>query len=319
MGLVDHRTIFNLHRSFMALYRNHIFIKNYPSTFIPRKSNPISIMHTKRIILIISACIISALLFLNALPMRRTYKAIITVNANNTITNRTIADTANWNTWYINPEHKINTFLKFENSPEKKYDNFYYTIQNNKDFKNGLIQLSLTNKWNTEITWIEEFEIHDGLLNKLKLLFSPSQFREPFFENIVKFKNHIEHPDSIFGGITFERMEIPTNNIVVKNDTIAIGDMENTLIKSYNEIITAIPENLIKEPGAFLSQYEKISDSLIVLDVAVEITEPNQELKIPFEITELESHEAVIMRTTKGYTDIDTDISIMYEWLKKII
>lgn len=274
-------------------------------------------MHTRKIILIIITCIVAALVFLSALPMRRTYKAIITVNANNTITNRTIADTANWNRWYIDPEHKENSFLNFESSSEKKHDNFYYTIQNNKDFKNGSIRLTRSNKWNTEVTWIEELEIHDGLVNKLKLLFSPSQFREPFFENIVQFKNHIEHPDSVFGGITFERTEIPTNNVVIKNDTLAIADMENAIIKSYNEIITTIAEPLIKEPGVFLSQYEKISDSVIILSVAVEINEPGNALKLPFELTELESHEAVIMRTAKNYSDIDTDVSIMYEWLKK--
>ena len=249
--------------------------------------------------------------------MRRTYKATISVNANNTITHRTIADTINWKTWYVDLEHKTNTFLKFETSSQKKYDNFSYSIQTNNNIKNGSILLSRTNKWNTEVTWIEEIEIHEGLTNKLKLLFSPSQYREPFFEHVVQFKNHIEHPDSIFGGISFGRIEIPANHLVIKNDTIAIAEMENKLIKSYNEIIAALPENLIKNPGGFLSQHERIDDSVMVISVAVEINEPENELKLPFELTDMESHEAVVMHTTKGYSDMDTDISIMYEWLKK--
>lgn len=274
-------------------------------------------MHTRKIILIIFTCIVSALVFLSALPMRRTYKAVITVNASNAITNRTIADTSNWNIWYSDTENKKNVFQKFEHLLEKKHDNFYYTIQNNEDFKNGEIRLTLTNKWNTEVTWIEELEIHEGLLNKLNLLFNPSRFREPFFENIVQFKNHIEHPDSVFGGITFERTDIPDNKVVIINDTISVGELENAIWKSYNEIVSVIPENLIKEPGTFLSQYEKISDSSIVLSVAIEINESENELKIPYEVTELESHHAVVMHTTKNYTDIDGDVSVMYEWLKK--
>lgn len=250
--------------------------------------------------------------------MRRTYKAIITVNANNIITNRTIADTANWHKWYIDSEeNNKNAFLKFEGFSEKKHDNFYYTIQNNKDLKNGSIRLTRSNKWNTEVTWIEELEIHEGILNKLKLLFNPSQFRGPFFENIVQFKNHLEHPDTVFGGITFERVEMPFNKVIVKIDTVSADELENAIQQSYSNIVADIPDYLIKEPGTFLSQYEKISDSAIEISVAVEINEPESELNIPYEITELDSYPAVVMHTTKNYTDIGTDVSIMYEWLKK--
>ncbi|MFT3950270.1 MAG: hypothetical protein QM763_25110 [Agriterribacter sp.] len=274
-------------------------------------------MQTRTVILIILACIISALVFLSALPMRRTYKATITVNANNTITNRTIADTANWYAWYIASEEKKGSFKNFEIFSEKKHDNFNYTIQHNNDFKNGIIRLTRSNKWNTEITWVEELEIHDGLFNKLKLLFNPSQFRKPLFDNIVQFKNHIEHPDSIFGGIAFEHAEIPSNKVVIKNDTVTAAAMEDAILKSYNDIIAGIPQELIKEPGTFLSQYEKISDDAVALNVAVEINEPEKELKTPFELAELDSYPAVVMHTTKNYTELDADISIMYEWLKK--
>jgi hypothetical protein len=93
--------------------------------------------------------------------------------------------------------------------------------------------------------------------------------------------------------------------------------MEEAILHLYNKIVAKIPGNIIKEPGAFLSQYEKISDSTVEISVAVEVNEPEKKLKIPFELTELETHQDVIMHTTKGYADIDSDISIMYEWLKK--
>src|SRR6218665_328867 len=173
-------------------------------------------MQTRKIILIILTCVVAALVFLGALPMRRSYKANIT------ITGRTITDTTNWHTWYIDPENKRNTFQHFEVTSYKKTENFNYTLQNDNALKIGVIQLTKKNKWNTEITWIEELEIHEGIFKKLNLLFNPSQFREPFFQNIVQFKNHIEHPDSVFGGITFERIEMPFNKIVVKNDTVPV-------------------------------------------------------------------------------------------------
>ncbi|PVD53210.1 hypothetical protein DC498_04855 [Terrimonas sp.] len=273
-------------------------------------------MQTRKIILIILTCVVAALVFLGALPMRRSYKAIISINANNTITGRTITDTTNWHTWYIDPENKRNTFQHFEVTSDKKTENFNYTLQNDNALKIGVIQLTKKNKWNTEITWIEELEIHEGIFKKLNLLFNPSQFREPFFQNIVQFKNHIEHPDSVFGGITFERIEMPFNKIVVKNDTVPVSKIEEAILDSYNAIITQIPQDIIKEPGFFLSQYEKISDSAALLSVAVEINETEKEPEVPFELTELESHQAVVMRT-RSYSDIDSDVSIMYEWLKK--
>ena len=274
-------------------------------------------MHTRKIILIILACIVGALIFLKVLPMRRTYKAMITVNANNTITDRTIADTSNWHLWYINPDNIKNNLLNFNTAAEKAYNSYSYAIQTNNNLKKGAIRLTRSNKWSTEVAWTEEFEVNDGLLNKLELLFNPSHFRKPFFENIVQFKNYIEHPDSIFGGITFERIEVPTNTVVIKSDTIAASELENAISKLHNDIIDALPASSIKEPGAFLSQYERINDSLIALNVAVEINETEKELKKPFAVTELESHPAITMHITKNYADIDTDISIMYEWLKK--
>ncbi|MCC6289658.1 MAG: hypothetical protein IT249_17405 [Chitinophagaceae bacterium] len=274
-------------------------------------------MQTRKIILIVLACFVSALAFLGVLPMHRTYTAAITVNASNTITNRTIADTANWPTWYTDSEEHKGVLKKFESFSEKKHDNFNYTIQNNDDLKNGMIRLTRSNKWNTEITWVEELEINKGLFNKLKLLFNPSQFRKPFFDKIVQFKNHIEHPDSIFGGIAFERAEIPSNKVVIKNDTVTIAEMEDAILKSYNDIIASIPQELVKEPGTFLSQYEKISDVAVALSVAVEINEPEKELKTPFELAELDGYPAVVMHTTKNYKELDADVSIMYEWLKK--
>lgn len=273
-------------------------------------------MQTRKIILIILTCVVAALVFLGALPMRRSYKAIISINANNTITGRTITDTTNWHTWYIDPENKRNTFQHFEVTSYKKTENFNYTLQNDNALKIGVIQLTKKNKWNTEITWIEELEIHEGIFKKLNLLFNPSQFREPFFQNIVQFKNHIEHPDSVFGGITFERIEMPFNKIVIKSDTVPVSKIEEAILNSYNAIITQIPQDIIKEPGFFLSQYEKISDSAALLSVAVEINETEKEPEVPFELTELESHQAVVMRT-RSYSDIDNDVSIMYEWLKK--
>lgn len=274
-------------------------------------------MHFRKIILIIVVCIVGALFFLKVSPMRRTYKAVITVNANNTITGRTIADTANWHIWYINPDKMNNNLASFGTATEKAFNNYNYAIQTNNNLKKGSIRLTRSNKWNTELAWTEEFEINDGLLNKLELLFNPSYFRKPFFENIVQFKDYIEHPDSIFGGITFERIEVPTNTVAIKSDTIAASELENAISKLYDDITAALPASSIKEPGAFLSQYEKINDSLIALNVAVEINETEKELKKPFAITELESHSAITMHITKNYADLDTDISIMYEWLKK--
>jgi hypothetical protein len=107
--------------------------------------------------------------------MRRTYRAIISINASDMITARTIADTINWHSWYIDTENKKNTFQQFETACDKKNTYFNYTLQNSDELRVGKIKLSTKNKWNTEIVWTEALEIHKGIFKKLHLLFNPSQ------------------------------------------------------------------------------------------------------------------------------------------------
>ncbi len=275
-------------------------------------------MQGKKIIIIVLTVLLIALFFLFTIPMRRTYRAEIVVSSDELITYRTLQDTANWEKWYSDTEMPLPRPASLTVQPAKKSKVFEYHLKDQSGYeKEGQIQVSRKNRWNMQINWSEELVYKSDIAKKLQLLFNPSGFRAAFLQNMVQFKNAIEHPDNTFGGLTFERKEMPAGKLITLSDTVALSEVKDQVAYLYNKITDQLPVEEIQYPGTFLSQYEAVDDSTIILCVAVAVTDALQEAKEPFEMIEMDEHPVVIIQTQKSYTDMDEDIGIMYEWLKK--
>ncbi|HTN08550.1 hypothetical protein [Agriterribacter sp.] len=275
-------------------------------------------MQGKKIVLIVLTVLLGALFFLLTIPMRRTYRAEIVVNSDELITCRTLLDTINWEHWYSDNEITRPSPDSLTMQSIKKSKLFAYHLKDQNGYeKEGQIEVSRKNRWNMQISWSEEVVFKNNVAKKIQLLFNPSEFRTAFLQNMVQFKNAIEHPDNIFGGLTFERKEMPANKLVILTDTVALSEVKEQIAYLHDKIIAQLPAEEIKHPGIYLSQHEALNDSTTMLCVAVAVTDALQEVKEPFEMIEMDEHPAVIIETQKSYTDMDEDIGIMYEWLKK--
>lgn len=274
-------------------------------------------MRPKRFIITVSACLAIAVLFLYAIPLQTSFQADVTVNADNFITCRTLSDTTTWNKWYFNDKTLSPAFNKFEKGANWKYQLFDYNLNENGSLRNGQVQVLKNSKWNTQITWVEQLVVKRNISQKLKIIFEPSVLKAQFLQNIAQFKSQIEHPDNTFAGLTFERTEIPSNKIVVAYDTVAFNNIEDHISALYKKIVTGLPSEKITNPGAFLSQYEKIGDSTIQLCVGVEVADDVNTVKAPFELLDVDGYPAIIIHTLRNYTDMNDDVAVMYEWLKK--
>ena len=274
-------------------------------------------MQGKKIIIIILTVLTAGAFFLLSVPVQRTYRAEIIVNADELITCRTLLDTLNWKKWYLDHEVPQPWSLSYKVESNRKSKSFEYDLnEQGKYKKEGQIQISKKNRWSTRIEWCEKVVFKKDVAQKLRLLFSPSEFRTAFLQNMVQFKNAIEHPDNTFGGLTFERKEMPASKLITLSDTVALSEVKDQIVYLYNTITAQLPAEEIKYPGNFLSQHEALNDSTVILCVAVAVTDTLQEVKEPFEMIEMDEHPAVIIQTQKSYTDMGEDISIMYEWLK---
>jgi len=253
------------------------------------------------------------------IPVSRTFRADIIVNADLHITNRTLTDTSNWNKWYYDTSASFPAFSGFQISSNRNHDIFDYTLTESSEEKKGQVQLLRSNKnnWDTKISWVEEITCRSDISKKIQLLLHPDEFRAPFLKNMVQFKNHIEKPDNVFGGLTFEKTEMPSNKIVMAYDTTDAGSIEAALNTLYKEVTDNIPENAVTKPGCFLSQFEKLGDSAVRVCIAVEVSEETTSVKAPFELLEADDRQAIIIHTMRNYTDLNDDLSVMYEWLKK--
>jgi len=276
-------------------------------------------MQPKKIFITIFILALVGVISLFLIPVSRTFRADITVNADLHITNRTIKDTANWDTWYNDIHAGLPVFSDFQVGSNKNHDIFDYTLTEKREERKGQIQILRSNKnnWDTKISWIEEIVFKAGIKKKLQLLLHPDEFRTLFLQNLVQFKNHIEKPGSIFGGLTFKKTEIPSNKIVLAHDTTTLGSMESTLNELYKKITKAVPAGAITYPGNFLSQFEKLNDSTVKVCIAVEVSDETTSVKTPMELLETDNRNAIIIHSLKSYTDINDDLSVMYEWLKK--
>lgn len=275
-------------------------------------------MQGKKIIIIVLTVFVVALVFLLAVPMRRTYRAKIVVNSDELITYRTLQDTVNWENWYSDNEIPRPSPASMTMQAVRKSKVFEYHLKDHNGYeKEGRIEVSHKNRWTMQVNWSEELVFKTNIAKKLDLLFNPSQFRSAFLQNMVQFKNAIEHPENTFGGLTFERKEMPATKLVTLSDTVALSEVKDQIENFHDRITAHLPAEDIKYPGTFLSQYETLNDSTIILCVAVSVSDALQEVKEPFEMIEMDEHPAVIIQTQKSYTDMNEDIAIMYEWLKK--
>lgn len=275
-------------------------------------------MQGKKILIIILTVLVIALFFLVTIPLRRTYQADITVSSDELITHRTLLDTANWEKWYFDSEILQPRPVSFEELPAKKSRLFEYRLKDSTGYeKEGQIKIARKNRWNLQISWSEKLVFKYDIIKKLRLLFNPSDFRAAFLQNMVQFKNTIEHPDNIYGGLTFERREMPATRLVTLSDTVLLSEVKDQVINLHDKITARLAAEAIQYPGTFLSQHEVLNDSSVVLCVAVAVTDSLRDVEEPFEMIEMDEHPAVIIQTQKSYTDMDEDISIMYEWLKK--
>lgn len=275
-------------------------------------------MQFKKIIIIVLTTLSATIFFLLTIPMQRTYRAEIVINSDELITYRTLLDTVNWKVWYIDDEVEQPVTLSFEVASAGKSRLFNYDLNEQHGYtKKGQIKIVSKNRWNTQVIWSEKLVAKKNIVQKFRLLFHPSEFRASFLQNMVQFKSHIEHPGNIFGGLTFERKEIPANNMVILSDTIAFNNIKDGLTALHEKIIASIAPGMIKHPGNFLSQYEMVSDSTVKILVGVVVEGELDAVKMPLGLLEMDEHPAVIIHTDKCYTDLKEDISVMYEWLKK--
>lgn len=275
-------------------------------------------MQGKKILITVLMVLSLVLVLLIAIPMRRTYNAEVVVNSDELITYRTLQDTTNWDKWYFDPElpKPRPTFMQM--SAAKKTQVFDYVLKDQNGYeKAGQIKVSKKDRWSMRIDWSEEFTFRTNIFKKLHLLFNPSEYRATFLENMVHFKGNIEHPENIFGGLTFNRVIVPAGNLIKISDTISLHALSEEIGILYNRLTTQLTVGEIKNPGTFLSQHETLNDTTAVLSVAVEITDAISDIKEPFELLEMDAHPAVVIQTQKSYTEMEDDIAIMYRWLKK--
>ncbi|MCO5238470.1 MAG: hypothetical protein M9904_00315 [Chitinophagaceae bacterium] len=272
----------------------------------------------KKIVSVVLVVFLAVVFALLVIPMHRTYRAEIEVNSDELITSRTLQDTANWAYWYA--DHEIlqpkPVSMITEISPKSKV--FEYQLEDQNGYrKEGQVRASQRNRWNMKISWSEKLVYKTNIYKKLQLLFNPSVFRTAFLQNMVQFKNAIEHPGNTYGGLTFERKEMPATKLVTLTDTVAFSEVKDQIAYLYRRITDHLPAEIIQNPGTFLSQYEVLNDSAVILCVAVTAADNLLDVKEPFDMIAMDEHPVVIIHTQRNYTDIDEDVSIMYEWLKK--
>lgn len=275
-------------------------------------------MQGKKILIVILTVVSALLIFLYLMPMHRTFSADIIVSADELIIKRTITDTANWDKWYSDHNIKQPRPASFQELSGKKEKLFKYDLKNDVGYAiAGKIEITPKNRWDNQLMWTETIAIRKDIFKKMQLLFHPDDFKPGFLQNVIQFKNIIEHPDEVFGGLVFERKEMPATKLVTLSDTVRISDLREQVTVLHERLLKQLSPDKIKNPDIFLSQYELAEDSSVVLCVAVKVKDDLTNVAEPFELLEMDEHPAIMIQTDRGYPSINEDIGIMYEWLKR--
>ncbi|MBX3241304.1 MAG: hypothetical protein KIT80_17475 [Chitinophagaceae bacterium] len=275
-------------------------------------------MQFKKVIFVLAISLLIAGICLYLLPTNRKYSTETEINADKVITYRTLIDTANWARWgvgHTNGNARKLVDIVTDNAGKE----FHYTsLLDDKSTVEGSVAIIKSNKWNTKILWTEKIVFANrNILQKLRLLFKPSEFKTSFLESIDKFKDLIEHPDNYFGGLTFEKVSIPANKFVVLSDTVALENINAGIYALRNSIISAIPEVNIRDEDVYYSQHELIGDSAAYVRVGVIVKQEVIQVPPPFDLLDMDEYQAIVMQVNRKYSEITQDVAVMHQWLKK--
>lgn len=275
-------------------------------------------MQVKKILILLVLCFAIAMVALYTIPIERDYNAEIEINSNNVITYRTLLDTSNWNKWYSENIHADADPSNLQLQKDKAYKRFDYKFNASANAAHeGQVRVTKSNRWNTKIKWTEKVTLDKGIKAKLHLIFHTSEFRTAFLQNVLQFKNFVEHPEDTYGGLTFRRRNIPANKLITINDTIPFSQMEARLPELYARLSEKISPEQVKQQGQYFSQHEMMDDSLAHVRVGVIVTDEMLHVDKPYDLLDMDEHQAIVMQITSNYAEINEDISVMYDWLKK--
>lgn len=271
-------------------------------------------MQFRNIFIVLFVSLLIAGICLYFLPTNRKYSTETDINADGVITFRTLSDTANWKKWdtaYVSGRQLIDIIS--DNGRE-----FHYVTQlADNSTVEGSIAIIKSNKWSTKLLWTEKVEFSKNMVKKLTLLFKPSEFKESFLNSIENFKNLIETPGNYLAGINFEKVQIPANKFVVLSDTAALSDIYPAIENLRNKIIQIIPEKDIKEHDIYYSQQEILPDGNAYIRVGVIVDDKLLQVPAPFDVLDMDEYSAIVMHVNRQYSEINLDVSVMHQWLKK--
>ena len=272
-------------------------------------------MQFRNIFIVLFVSLLIAGFCLYFLPTNRKYSTEADISADKNITFRTLRDTANWKRWdsgYMHGRQLVDVIA------DKTGNEFHYVTRlDDRSTVEGSVSVIKSNQWSTKILWTEKVVLTKNIMQKLRLLFKPSEFKESFLESIAKFKTVIESPGNYMAGITFEKVEIPANKFVVLSDTVNVKDLYAAVIRLRKQIVAAIPENNIREEDLFYSQHELLPDSTAFVRVGVIVDHDLIQVPPPFDLLDMDEYAAIVMQVDRPYAEINQDVSVMHQWLKK--
>ncbi len=271
-------------------------------------------MQFRNVFLVLTISLLIAGLCLYFLPTNRKYTTEADINADRVITFRTLSDTANWKRWdtgYIHGRELVDIISANGNELH------YVTRLDDRSTVEGSVSILKSNQWSTKLLWTEKVEFTKNIMKKLRLLFRPSEFKESFLQNIENFKHIIETPGNYLAGIHFEKVEIPANKFVVISDTAALSDVSTVIYQLRDRIVSTIPEASIKDHELFYSQHELLSDSMMYIRVGVIVYDDVILVPDPFDLLDMDNYPAIVMQVNRRYSEINQDVFVMHQWLKK--
>lgn len=275
-------------------------------------------MQLKKIILVLAVCFSIAAAILYMVPIEREYNADIDINSTNIITYRTLLDTTNWSKWYATRKVAALQPHGIQLSRDKSYKQLSYAFAASENVtREGQVKVIKSNRWNTKISWVEKITLEKGFRAKLRLIFHSADYRDVFLQNVVQFKNYVEHPEDTYGGLTFRRRNIPANKLITISDTIAFAKIETQLPGLYTQLAGQVKPAQLKQNGQYFSQHEMLNDSTAMVRVGTIVTDEVLSVKAPYDLLEMDEYQAIVMQINNNYAEINEDISVMYDWLKK--
>lgn len=251
---------------------------------------------------------------ISIVPITRTFTYQEVIHVHRAVVFEELLIDTGWNGWYRSGADTSRVFLM----PIKSDETLLYRLGNeNIKLINGKILLSEESGGLTQLQWQETVHVFKGFWSKIKLWAPSSEHNNRLAQSIDRFKRNIEQPFQESDGVRFKMYKMKGHVIAALKTTIMLNEASDKIIELYKTIKSQLGPDALRFNNRVQSRFDYINDSMIELQVGLEIKEATYPIPSSLKRLEVPSILILVASAKEDYKEVERLKQKTDQWVRK--